>query len=187
MKSAHWFALWLFPALLSVPLAGLCDRICIEAESADNIAEPMIRVEGAAGDQDAVKGASGGAYLEIPEGRGNPPKVNAGSATFRFKLAEDADLVLWCRVWWNGECSNSFAMQVDDSVPFTFGQDGTYHAWHWVKAPPNIKCLKLARGEHTLTVSNREDGVRLDQILLITDKKYVPVDVEAPSQPRAGQ
>ncbi len=167
--------------MTAVAPVGLCERICIEAETAENLTAPMIIVGATTTNAEKVKAASGDAYLEIPEGSGNPPKVNSGSAVFRFTVEKDGDFILWCRVWWNGECSNSFTMQIDDSAPFAFGQDGTYKAWHWVKAPPNLKCLKLTKGEHVLIVSNREDGVKLDQILLTTDRKYVPVDVETPS------
>ena len=82
------------------------------------------------------------------------------------------------RVWWEGECSNSFTMSLDDGLPFVFGEDATYNSWHWVKAPSRLKQLTLSKGKHKLTIKNREDGVRLDQVLFVMDKNHVPVDVE---------
>jgi len=38
--------------------------------------------------------------------------------------------------------------------------------------------LKLTAGEHTLRIQNREDGIKVDQLLLCDDPGYVPVGVE---------
>ena len=128
-----------------------------------------------------IEGASG-AYLEIPEGAGNPPKVTAGKAVFSFEVPEDGQFTLWCRVWWEGECSNSFTVTVDDQPGFLFGENATYKVWHWVKYPVSRTTapVRLTKGRHTLTFHNREDGVRLDQVLLSADRRFVPVDIETP-------
>lgn len=127
-----------------------------------------------------IAGASG-AYLEIPEGAGNPPKRNEGQATFSLEIPEDGLFTLWCRVWWEGECSNSFTVGFDSQPTFLFGEDATYKAWHWVKYPVSrtVSPITLAKGKHTLVFHNREDGVHLDQILLSADKRFVPVDIES--------
>lgn len=128
-----------------------------------------------------VSGASG-AYLEIPEGAGNPPKLLAGKASFEFDTPEDGQYILWCRVWWEGECSNSYTVNIDDQPGFLFGEDATFKTWHWVKYPVSrtVAPIRLVKGKHTLVFHNREDGVRLDQVLLSTDKRFVPVDKETP-------
>lgn len=128
-----------------------------------------------------IEGASG-TYLEIPEGAGNPPKVTAGKAVFSFEVPEDVQFTLWCRVWWEGECSNSFTVTVDDQPGFLFGENATYKVWHWVKYPVSRTTapIRLTKGRHTLTFHNREDGVRLDQVLLSADRRFVPVDIETP-------
>jgi hypothetical protein len=155
--------------------------ICFEAESASAIEAPMELIrEGAKSDADSVKAlkeASGHCYIEIAEGKGNPPKVTTGSATYAFEIAEAGDYVLWCRVWWGDECGNSFTMKIDSAAPFSFGQDATYKSWHWVKSAP-VSQLSLSKGKHTLEIHNREDGARVDQVLLTKDRRYVPVDIE---------
>jgi hypothetical protein len=158
-------------------LAG--DRICIEAESATNVVAPM-RIADAAATNAAivVAGASGNKYLEIPKGAGNPPKVNEGEARLPFDVDEAGDYTLWGRVYWLSECNSSFTMSIDDSLSFTFGKDATFNVWHWVKAPPRLKMLTLTKGKHVLVIRNRQDGVRLDQVLLTLDKQYVPVGTE---------
>ena len=148
-------------------------KICIEAETAEQCEAPMAVVS------NGIAGASG-LYIEIPEGAGNPPKVEAGKAAFPLEIPEDGLFTLWCRVWWEGECSNSFNVTVDDQPAFLFGEDATYKAWHWVRYPLSRTSapLRLAKGKHTLTFNNREDGVRLDQVLLSADKRFVPVETE---------
>jgi hypothetical protein len=161
----------------SAALAG--GRVCLEAESGEGLVAPMRVVDAAATNGvTAVPGASGGKYLEIPKGAGNPPKVNQGEIKLSFEIDEPGDYLLWGRAYWLSECNSSFTVVIDDSLPFTFGKDATYNTWHWVKAPPRLKMLTLTKGKHVLTLKNRQDGVKLDQILLVLDKRYVPVGVE---------
>ena len=150
-------------------------KLCLEAESAERCEAPVAVVS------NGIGGASG-LYLEIPEGAGNPPKMCAGKAVYRIDVPEEGAFTLWCRVWWEGECSNSFTVNADDQPAFLFGEDATYKTWHWVKYPVSrtVSPIKLAKGPHTLTFSNREDGVKLDQILLSADKRFVPVEKETP-------
>lgn len=171
-------------ATMLLCIGSLCveaaDRVCLEAESGAQVTAPM-RVVNAVDATNAgavVTGASGGKYLEIPKGAGHSTGTNEGSAQVSFELDRAGDYVLWCRVYWLSECNSSFTMALDGALPFTFGKDATYNTWHWVKAPPRLKQLTLAQGKHTLTIRQRQDGVRLDQILLVLDKQYVPVGVE---------
>jgi len=176
-----------FAALLAA-VARAAEPLCWEAESAGGLQAPMEMIVTASNVPSGAKAdmadASGGRFLQIAEGKGNPPKVEAGEATYIFTVAEAGTYHLWCRVWWLGECSNSFSMSVDGAPPFVFGEDGTYNAWHWVQAPKNLKQLILQPGQHTLRVRNREDGVALDQLVISASKRFVPVghqDVTSPS------
>lgn len=161
-------------------IAAFADgRICLEAESSEAVAAPMRVVDaGVTNSAVVVAGASGNAYLEIPKGAGNPPKVTQGEARLVFDIDEPGDYMLWGRAYWLSECNSSFSMSIDDSLPFTFGKDATFNVWHWVKAPPRLKMLTLSKGPHRLVIKNRQDGVKLDQVLLVLDKSYVPVGVE---------
>ena len=127
-----------------------------------------------------VRGASQGKYLEIPEKAGNPPKLEKGFARFEIELPADGAYILWARVWWEGECSNSFMVQIDDAAPFLLGENATYRTWNWVKYPVARMTppIRLKQGRHVLVFRNREDGVRLDQIVLSPNKRFVPVDIE---------
>ncbi|MCL2105031.1 MAG: hypothetical protein FWH21_08285 [Kiritimatiellaeota bacterium] len=166
--------------LLFMLAAGLCGKgmaaghkLCFPATAAELVEAPMAMVT------NVIAGASG-PYLEIPEGAGNPPKVNAGKAAFSFEIPADAEYTLWARVHWDDECGNSFTVVIDDQPGFLFGEDATYKVWHWVKYPVSrtAKPISLSKGKHTVTFHNREDGVCLDQVLLSADKRFVPVDIE---------
>lgn len=176
-----------FPAFLLLLAAAArvaADPICFEAESGFDL-EPPARigpVNAAVPGMPPADGASGGKYIEIPQGAGNPPAVTTGSIAYRFTIAKAGTYYLWCRAWWLDECGNSVGVQVNELPPFTLG-DSTFKTWHWVKAPPRLKQLNLAAGEHTLMLLNREDGVRIDQILLTTDRRFVPVDAETVTVP----
>ena len=166
--------------LVSAAGYGTAGPICFEAEAANKLTDPMqVTTEQDASEKEKtiISEASGKAYLAIPQGVGKPPKVK-GDARITFEVPKDDTYYLWCRVWWNDECGNSVSISIDDSRPFSFGQDTTYKSWHWVKSPPRIKQLELSAGRHTLVIANREDGVRIDQVLLVSSKRYVPVGIE---------
>lgn len=157
-------------------------RVTVEAETASTIEPPCVVVH-----KDAVPplskyvaGASADTYLEIPQGVGNPPKNPNGHAVIEIDVPADGDYTLWGRVWWDDECGNSFTVQINDDAPFLFGENATYKIWHWVRYPVarTAKPIKLKKGTHTVTFFNREDGVRLDQVLLSADKRFVPIACE---------
>ena len=185
----------LAPAIGTLAAIGMATAgdsiVCFEAESATNVVAPMQVSEAGKPTPGAawqpVKDASKDRYIEVPQGKGNPPEVTTGQATWSFELQDSGTYYLWCRVWWGDECSNSLTVQIDDGTPFSFGQDSTYKSWHWVKAPPRLRQLKLTDGTHGLTIRNREDGVRVDQIFLTDDRGTIPVGVETVTQQPAEQ
>ncbi len=161
---------------LSAWPAGAANMVCIEAEHPVEITRPMQIVDATA-QPETLKNASGGKYLEVPDGAGKPPEVG-GSAVYSFTIDSPGTYYLWGRVWWPDGCGNSFSMSLNDAKEFAFGQDGTEKRWHWVAAPPRLKQLELDKGTHKLVISNREDGAKIDQILLVKNRRYVPVDIE---------
>ncbi|MFZ4397346.1 MAG: hypothetical protein ACOYOU_17165 [Kiritimatiellia bacterium] len=140
----------------------------------------VIRADASSTGRKALAGASGNAYLEVPLGAGKTPKVKAGTAKIAVEIPAAGSYTLWLRTYWEGECSNTVLVQIDDQPPFLVGADATYRAWHWVKfpvskmTPPPV----MTQGGHTLTILHREDGVRVDQLLLTTNARFVPVGTE---------
>lgn len=149
--------------------------ICFEAEDAISIEAPM-RVSDGGDDPDDRKvaaQASGGRFVEIPEGAGDPPDVG-GEAVYEFEIAQAGRYRFWGRAWWPNSCGNSFTWVLNDDRPFVFGRGGTYEHWHWVRG----MLVTLQPGRHTLRVMNREDGPRLDQILITRNLRFVPTGIE---------
>ena len=165
----------LFPslllALIGTAFCATAQSVCFEAEAAADLEEPLVKT---VSDADQV---SGGAFLEIKQGAGDPPNAN-GAGKITFEVPESKRYYLWCRVWWLDACGNSIGINIDDAKAFTFGQDRTFKSWHWVQAPTKLPQFELEAGEHTLHLSHREDGVRIDQILLTANKRYIPVGTE---------
>lgn len=167
------------------------EKIIIELEQHIEIEKPVTVIEDPA--------ASGGRCIEIKEGAGKPPETG-GKVVSRFSIAKDAEYQVWGRRWWMDACGNSFTFSLkgDNPVlyktpaspeakhaekPHIFGDDASYNpvlhlAWKWTKG--NIYTLK--KGVYTITIENREDGVRLDQILLVEKieslYEYTPVGIE---------
>lgn len=150
------------------------ETICFEAESADTItAVVKVVTVDISTEPAAVKEASGGKCLEVPEGAGKPPEAG-GEAIFRFEIKTGAKFILWIRAWWMDGCGNSLTLILDNGRPFVFGEDGTFKAWHWVRGMK----ADLQPGAHELKIQNREDGVKVDQVLFTSDQRYVPMGIE---------
>ena len=77
MKSIFLAAALSGIAAVTASAAGV--KICFEAETAKTTELPMAVYT------NGCEGASG-AYLEIPEGAGNPPKLNAGKAEYQVNI-----------------------------------------------------------------------------------------------------
>lgn len=92
-------------------------------------------------------------------------------ASWSFSTPQTARVVLWFRVWWQDGCGNSLAAGIDGHRPLLVGNDGTYRAWHWVRGP----AIDLPAGPHVLALVPREDGIRLDQILIACETAPPPV------------
>jgi hypothetical protein len=146
--------------------------ICFEAEDAQELKAPVKIV----GEKNKVAAAkiSKGKMIAIVQGAGEGSKVG-GFAKYKINLNEDGTYYFWARCWWIDSCGNSFNVKIADKPVFTFGNDGTYNSWHWVKA--RVK-LKLKKGVCELELGNREDGIKVDQILITNDRKLIPVDIE---------
>lgn len=155
---------------------AIAERILIEAEKANGFEKPVAAVSGAKEADKTSRAASGGGYLDIPQGAGGCVDVG-GTATYEIVVPKNGEYTLWIRAWWLDSCGNSIAISIDGGPKRIIGNDRTYKRWHWVKCRAK---LKLEKGKRTLTLANREDGVKIDQLLFTTDPEAIPVDIETP-------
>lgn len=169
-----------FTFCLLLGVSAIAGNVVVEAEAARETEAPVCTVTNAPAGGDIEHSVSGGAFLSIPEDAGNPPKLNKGFASYQVEVPATGEYRLWARVKWEGECSNSFNVEIDGRPAFILGEDMTFGKWHWVKYPVSklAKLIKLEKGTHTVVFRNREDGVALDQFLLAPDKRFVPVGIQ---------
>jgi hypothetical protein len=127
--------------------------------------------------------ASSEEYIWVPSGHGNLYSLSedAGFAEYTFEVPVAGTYVIWGRVISNSLNNDSFFVSVDG---------GGYIAWHtqqgdietWVGdevrdgtvSDGTVFYLDLEAGEHSLTIKQREDGTKIDRILVTNDMEYVP-------------
>ncbi|ARA92159.1 hypothetical protein AWN76_002545 [Rhodothermaceae bacterium RA] len=149
----------------------------MEAEHGE-LTAPMQRFETAQ--------ASGGAYVEVPNGPGHDDG-GEGAVRFAFEVPVAGRYAFWGRVLGLNNNDNSLFVSVDGGTEVVWDtpeQHVTTDRWVWdpisdrdwssPEAPPEPLVLTLEAGRHTLTLRNREDGTRLDRVLVTNDLTFVP-------------
>jgi hypothetical protein len=155
--------------------------IWIEAEGG-NVVAPMAMAGDAA--------ASAGGYIWAPEGAGNryTSTSSGGRVEYRFDLPTDGDYAIWGRVMAPDSASDSFFVSID-------GSEMTWHTklsdngnWTWdvvslrnvngERNASNPLVYHLGAGSHTITIKQREDGTRLDKILVTRNLSTIAADLQ---------
>ena len=156
--------------------ATASDKIWLEAEDGDINAPMQI-----AGDTKASEGS----YISVPNGAGS-----GGDAVFTFTVGKAGTYMVWGRVIAPSGNDDSFFIAMDNGSSATWKTlRGSAWAWDKVRADGGSSPIlyTLSAGQHTLTVQRREDGTRLDRILITSDTKYVPTGTgEQAAQGTAG-
>ena len=144
--------------------------IWLEAEHADSIVSPFE----IAADEDA----SNGRFIYVPDGTGN--EYTPGStimATYTINILEPEVYFLWGRIKAPHEQANSFFIQMDNK-PDNLWEVYIGDSWRWYQANHRGTVdpigFKLTKGIHTLRIKLREDGTKLDKLLLTNDAGFVP-------------
>jgi hypothetical protein len=122
--------------------------------------------------------ASSGRYILVPNGAGNitDPSQAGGYAQYTFNVPTGGSYVIWGRASAASTLDDSFFVKVDNGAYALWDvQFGTW-VWDMVNnrgvADPVI--YSLGAGTHTLIVKQREDGAKIDRILITNDMGYVP-------------
>jgi hypothetical protein len=152
---------------------GASFSLLLEAEDGD-LQWPM-----AIGDETA---ASAGGYVGVPEGTGSlySASENAGFAEYHFEVPETGDYVIWGRQISNDNASDSFFVSVDGQADMVwYTKLGGQDVWTWdvvsnrseedLRDANNPQVYWLEAGFHTLAIKQREDGTRLDAIVITND------------------
>jgi hypothetical protein len=121
--------------------------------------------------------AFGGKYLWVPEGAGNiwDPASTGGETLYHFTVPVTGIYAVWGRVLVSG--GDSFFVEMDDNPPLNWRTQYGQGNWVWdqVHEPSTAPArFTLAPGTHTLRIKQREDGTKLDHLLITNDLSYTP-------------
>ena len=141
----------------------------LEAEHADSIGNPL--------EVTNDENASNGKYIYSPNGTGNHYKPGSIMAAYKINIEQAGEYILWGLVNAADKKDNSFFVQIDDELDNVWEID-TGSKWHWDQVnnrnKTDLAIFILNKGEHTIKIKLREDGTKLDKILLTNDLDFVP-------------
>jgi len=119
--------------------------------------------------------ASAGAYIWKSSGSGDSA-TSDGAAEYTIDIPTTGDYVIWGRVVAPDGGSDSFFTSIDGGEDLAWGVE-TGSVWTWDSVNGNEQdplVFNLAAGSHTLRISGREDGTKLDRLLITNDIAFVP-------------
>ena len=115
---------------------------------------------------------SGGSYMTIPQGTGQDydgDESPMGRLHFDLNDVPSDTYYVWMRVFGPDSGSNSFFVRMDNGAKDDVHYDAL-NDWLWHKVPGSF----ALGGDHTLTVMLREDGARIDELLITDDAGFTP-------------
>jgi beta-lactamase regulating signal transducer with metallopeptidase domain len=126
--------------------------------------------------------ASGGRYITPAEGvesRRTPP--SDGSATLRFSVPQAGTYTLWAQVSIPDDESDSFWVRMNDGRWVRWNEIRRGEDWHWDELHDadygrELVQFDLEAGEQTLEIAYREEGAKLDQLVVTNDPFFRPAD-----------
>jgi lysophospholipase L1-like esterase len=108
--------------------------------------------------------ASNNTYVTVKSGNtssGSAPGAT-GQLSFPFTVPASGTYSLWARVNCGSFDDDSFWMKMDNGAFEMWNGLAVTASWEWKKQ----KDYTLTEGQHTLTIGYREDGAKLDKLLL---------------------
>ncbi len=157
---------------------------------------------------DGAREVSLKSIADNPLGRSLVPN---GTVELPFEVAKPGRYAVWVRAQFANSCANSFFLSIDEDAPVATDGDGryderapetfggtTYGRWLWFdrKVEGESLAFDLSAGAHVIRIFNREDGIRIDQVLLAEAPDgpldpYEPVGIEnspppSPAPPPTG-
>ncbi|RCG25940.1 carbohydrate-binding protein [Sphaerisporangium album] len=156
----------------STPLpSGPAVTVATEAEGG-TVTAPMQRASDGA--------ASGGSYVTVAPGNNSQASApSSGYATVTVNVPSAGTYKIMGRVVAPADTDDSFWVRVDGGAWVNWNDIAPGASWHWADitndaASDTLVTYDLAAGDHTLTFAYREDGARLDRVLVTTDLSLAP-------------
>jgi hypothetical protein len=124
--------------------------------------------------------ASKGRYITVEAGfdsKTSPPTAE-GIAKHSFSVANSGTYRIWGRVIAPNDGDDSFWVRVDGGTPIKWNEIELGSSWHWDivrhDGSPSPSQLSLSAGDHTIEISYREDGTKLDVLVITDDTSFNP-------------
>ena len=137
--------------------------------------------------------ASNGGFVEVQSGQNSNTVMPApGKVCYPFSLATaSTSYRIWTRVIAATTNDDSFWVQMDNTTPINW-QLALGSAWHWTRVQKSgattAATFNLAAGDHTLCIGYREDGAKLDALVITSDAAFNPASpAGAPLAPAGAQ
>jgi hypothetical protein len=124
--------------------------------------------------------ASGGQYLTTTT-------ANTGSVTFTFTAPSAGSYYVWGKIQAVDGNSDSWFVSADAGPTDVYDDAQSYGSfWQWtevngrgtsgVSFALNPRVFTLGAGTHTITFGGREQGAKLDKVLITNDASFVPTN-----------
>ncbi|MEZ0072442.1 glycosyl hydrolase family 28 protein [Planotetraspora sp. GP83] len=134
--------------------------------------------------------AWGGQYVTVAPGNNSTGSAPSnGSTVIPFSVSAAGTYRFWGRVIAPANTDDSFWVRVDGGSWVNWNDITTGAAWHWAPVTNDASSdapitASLSAGSHTLTVAYREDGAKLDRVLITDDAGLVPANDPPPAGTR---
>jgi hypothetical protein len=181
---------------LAIAGSAQADTIWLEAESCSDpfrgtITSPLLIKDDTA--------ASGASYIEVAAGNNSQTSMppSEGVATYRLSVEADGVYKIWTRVMAPTRNNDSFWVRMDKLVPDPMGGPPTVvkgsairwndialgTAWHWTRVIADGSTtpvsFNLTAGDYVLNIAYREEGSRLDVMVITSDTAFNPTSPPA--------
>ena len=133
--------------------------------------------------------ASGGQYIAVAAGNNSTGSApTSGHAAITFSVPTAGDYRIWGRIIAPTTSDDSFWVRVDGGTWYNWNEMAAGSAWHWGRvtndaAADAVIVWTLGAGTHTVTFAYREDGARIDRILISNDSAFVPTGMGPAATP----
>lgn len=144
-------------------------KIPIEAELS-TITSPFVRA--------SDTNASSSQYVNLPNGSGNNTTSPGGPGVISasFNITQQDNYSIWARVIAPSTSDDSLFARIDSGA-VQYWVAPVNSIWLWAQVKDYTKgtfYTRLTAGAHTIYFRQREDGIKIDKIILINDPLYIP-------------
>ncbi len=119
-------------------------------------------------------------FIEVEddrESRDSPP--SSGRASYRFQVRHSGVYRIWGRIFADDDEADSFWVRMDGGQWIRWNELLPHDRWGWAEVFDDTEEkvpieFNLENGDHHLEIAYREDGARLDRLLITDDRNYYP-------------